>query len=95
MTAIEKQMIDAISEVLHYVWDPIDIHGIPQARDEYEGYVGPLFTMLSTGATEEQIAKYLETIADQRMGLPNRKERSKEAASVILDWHDHLFGVDA
>ena len=26
-------------EVLHYIWDPIGVSGVPTARDEYSGYV--------------------------------------------------------
>jgi hypothetical protein len=91
----DQQLLRVIGEVLHYIWDPIGVSGVPQARDEYDGYVGPVFTLLRAGAKEPEISAHLERIADERMGLPGRKERSDEAAAALTDWRDFLAEVGA
>lgn len=85
----DRELLRAIGEVLHYVWDPIGVAGVPQARDEYDGYVGSIFTLLRSGASTSAISSHLEGIVVAHLGLPGRKERSDEAASVLADWRDH------
>src|SRR5690606_19099897 len=84
----DQKLLRIIDEVLHYVWDPIGISGVPQARDEYGGCVGPVFDLLRSGAAALEISSHWEAIASDRMGLPGRKERADEAASILTDWRD-------
>jgi hypothetical protein len=86
----DQALFRAIGEVLHYVWDPIGVAGVPQARDEYDGYVGELFSLIRSGATEVELSSRLEEIAGDRMGLGAAKDRSDEAASAIMDWRDFV-----
>jgi hypothetical protein len=89
MSSQDQELLRVISEVLHYVWDPIRVAGIPQARNEYDTYVGPVFTLLQSGATEAQIAQHLEKISSERITL---SAKSDEAASVLVDWREFLSG---
>ncbi|MCA0199149.1 MAG: hypothetical protein LCH59_13700 [Proteobacteria bacterium] len=91
----DQELLRIIGEVLHYIWDPIGVAGVPQARDEYDGYVGPVFTLLRSGASDADVSEHLEQIVANRMGLPSRKERSDEAASTLTDWRDHQAQVAA
>jgi hypothetical protein len=84
----DKILLSAIGEVLHYVWDPIGVAGSPRARDEYDGYVGPVFFLLRAGATESEVSEHLQRIATDRMGMDGCRELSDRAASVLLDWRD-------
>ena len=34
-----QELYGRVGEVLHYLWDPIGVSGVPQARDEYDSYV--------------------------------------------------------
>lgn len=86
----DQALIRVVGEILHYVWDPIGVAGTPQARDEYDGYVGPVFSLLRSGASESELAAHLARIADERMGLPGRAKESLEAASLLVDWRDFL-----
>ncbi|KFN46798.1 hypothetical protein P873_14590 [Arenimonas composti TR7-09 = DSM 18010] len=95
MDAQDQQLLRIVSEVLHYIWDPIQVSGVPQARDEYEGYVGLTYSLLRSGASETDISEHLQRIADERMGLPSRKQKADLAASVLVDWRDFLSGVGA
>lgn len=63
----------AVSEVLHYIWDPIGVAGVPEARDEYDGYVGAVFGLLWHGADASELVAHLVGIADASMGLPGTK----------------------
>ena len=58
-----------IGEILLSVWDPIGVADIPEARDEYSGYVGAVYRVLSSGASVLDIAEYLRQIEIERMGL--------------------------
>jgi len=91
----DQKLLSVVSEVLHYIWDPIGVSGVPQARDEYDGYVEPIFTLLRSGAEAPEISAHLLHVADERMGLPDRKEQSDTAASVLTDWRDFYAEVGA
>lgn len=86
----DHKLLAAIGEIMHYVWDPIGIAGTPQARDEYESYVGPVFSLLEAGASEPEIAAHLARVAEADMGLPSHHKVSSKAASLLVNWRDSL-----
>jgi hypothetical protein len=49
----------AIRRVFLEVWDPIGISDEPNARDEYDSYVGRAFELLTTGGSDKEIVEYL------------------------------------
>jgi hypothetical protein len=61
-----KQQIDRI---LWEVWDPIGVNKISPARDEYSAYVNGVFQLLTSGASDEEIAQHLLTMVHDRMEL--------------------------
>ncbi len=71
-----------IGEILHYMWDPIGVRGIPQARDEYDGYVHQVFAHLERGATEPEICQHLASITTERMGLQQTEASAKHDAEI-------------
>ena len=91
----DRKLLNIVGEVLHYIWDPIGVSGVPQARDEYDGYVGPVFTLVHSGAVVSDISVHLQRIASERMGLPGRQERSDAAATVLIDWRNFLADAGA
>ena len=95
MDTQDQKLLRIVSEVLHYIWDPIQVSGVPQARDEYAGYVGTTYALLRSGASEAEVSDHLHRIADERMGLPARRQKADEAASVLVDWREFLSGVGA
>jgi hypothetical protein len=72
---------DEIRSVLNTDWDPIGVvaHGI---SDEYDMYIGRIYSLLLSGASEQAIAEHLRSVEVDRMGLTG--------ASM-----DHLFKVAA
>src|ERR1700758_3487539 len=57
-----------IRDVLLEVWDPIGVKDEPHAQDEYDGYIGDIYEMLTKGAGDEKIADYLWWVVTERMG---------------------------
>lgn len=80
----------AVSEVLHHLWDPIDVAGDPQARDEYEDYVDRVLQLLLRGGTGVEIAAMLVNIAEQAMGISATEDRAARASRALLHWHHAL-----
>lgn len=75
-------------EVLHYLWDPIGVAGIPQARDEYDAYFPHVFSMLKQGLDRSAISDYLVSIEHDHMGLTisdRSRERTLEIADILID----------
>ena len=86
----DRRLYRAVNEVLHYLWDPIGIAGVPQARDEYDSYVPQVFTLLKSGATELVISEHLQQLSEDRIGLSRLPERANETASALVDWRDYF-----
>jgi hypothetical protein len=86
----DKALLKVVDEVLHYIWDPIQIVGIPQARDEYQNYVPQVFSLLRSGATDTVISAHLQSIAVDRMGLNACQAQADEAATTLVDWLDFI-----
>jgi hypothetical protein len=58
-----------VGEILHYVWDPIGIARMAEARDEYDAYVPTVTGMLMRGAEKKEIATFLTYTSVETMGL--------------------------
>lgn len=71
-------------EVLHYMWDPIGVRGIAQARDEYSSYLPHVFSLLVGNKGPEKIAEYLDWVVEEKMGLTPNKEYSKEISEILV-----------
>jgi hypothetical protein len=65
MTSKEKRAREirrSIGEVLLRNWDPISVRGEPQARDEYDKYVGGVYKLTASGATVHELADHLARV---------------------------------
>jgi hypothetical protein len=94
LSAPDLALYRAVDEVLHYVWDPIGVSAVPQARDEYHGYLPQVFGMLRDGEDESTIAAYLTSVRTERMGLSSRPDHDREVARVLLDWKECALGKE-
>jgi hypothetical protein len=66
-----KEIEDEIRRVLMAEWDPIGVKDVPEASDEYDGYIGGIYRLLHDGASDERIAEHLSQIETEAMGLPS------------------------
>ncbi|MBX3323705.1 MAG: hypothetical protein KF757_12005 [Phycisphaeraceae bacterium] len=92
LTPKERELYKRCGEVLHYIWDPIGVAGVPGARDEYDSYVPQLFKLLRDGAGESWIVDYLCRIENDMMGMSLNRAGAKNAAAVLLEWREWLAG---
>ena len=50
-------------------WDPIGVRDVPEAQDEYDGYVGGVYRLLANGASSRELAEHLARIECDSMGF--------------------------
>jgi hypothetical protein len=81
----------AIDEVLHYIWDPIGVFDVPEARDEYHGYLPVVFSKAKASHDAKVIADYLHFIRTDRIGLSANMKADCDAADLILRWKSVLL----
>ena len=78
-------------EILHYMWDPIGVAGIVQARDEYHSYLPQVFQLVLNNETKETIASYLVDVEENRMGLTPNREAALEIAEVLINTKEAII----
>ena len=81
----EMKLYRQTDEILDYMWDPIGVAGIAQARDEYHAYLPLVFELLMRNEQKEAIASYLVDLEENRMGLTPNGEAALEVAEVLLN----------
>jgi hypothetical protein len=87
----ERELRQRADEVLHYLWDPIGVSGIPAARDEYDAYLPQVLAMLLGCSTAAEIASFLTGIAQDRMGMSTCDPSKTALVGVVLvDWRELL-----
>jgi len=64
-------------------WDPIGVRDEPNAQDEYDGYLGGVFALLTSGASDDQINEHLLRIVTDRMALRAKKEDMQGTVSAL------------
>ena len=80
-----KEFQEAIRQVLLHDWDPIGVSDIPEAHDEYDSYVGGIYRLLASGASEYQIIERLYNLETVSMGLPGGRARLKGVAEKLSE----------
>ena len=69
-----------VRHVLLTTWDPIGVQDIPDAQDEYDGYVPTIFSMLITRKPVSEIFEYLLWLETEHMGLSADRQRTQKIA---------------
>lgn len=64
-----KKIMGNIRQVLLNDWDPIGIKDVPEAQDEYDSYMGVIYTMIESHTPAKEVAEYLIKIETEEMGL--------------------------
>ncbi len=65
------------------VWDPIGVKDEPNAQDEYDGYLGGVYKLLVTGASDETIEDHLWRIVTERMWLSAKKSDMTDTVKAL------------
>ena len=79
--------------ILMQHWDPIGVAGVPEAADEYDGYVGSVGRMLREGASADDVAAYLADARHGRIGLGRStvSRRERAAAARAVRWYEEAM----
>ena len=79
-----QRLVEPVRRILMEDWDPIGVAGIPQAADEYDGYIPGVLGLVLRRATPSAIADHLDHICSERMELKPDRRRSMTAAAKLL-----------
>ena len=84
----EKELFKRTDEVLHYLWDPIGVADVPEARDEYHGYLPQIFMMIKGNKSEEEISSYMSKIQSEEIGIAANKNKISEVVKILIRWKE-------
>ncbi|WP_432240914.1 hypothetical protein [Herbaspirillum robiniae] len=90
ITSFDTELHQRIDEILHYLWDPIEVAHLPEARDEYASYLPKVFSLLKSDAEANDIVEYLREITTERMGLSENAVHDHAIATLLLAWKEKL-----
>ena len=75
--AIEIQ--NEIRQILRFDWNPINVEGLP--LDEYDSYIVPVYRILTSTRSEDDLIKYLdETATTTIFGMPESSSNATREA---------------
>ncbi len=80
----ERRLYRRTDEILHYLWDPIGVADIPQARDEYHAYLPQIFQLVLQKRPASEIAQHLLNLEESYMGLTPNPEKAFAVAELLL-----------
>lgn len=80
----------AIRNALREEWDPIGVRHFPEAQDEYDSYVGPIYKLLIHRASKHEIFDYLWWLETQHMGLTGDRQATEAFAERLLTLREKL-----
>ena len=76
--------IRAVAEILRR-WDPIGIcPGDFAPADEYDDYAPQIVTLVAQGISIEQLARHLETVRTQTIGVEANRSHDETIAKEII-----------
>lgn len=78
-----RQLCARIRDVLLHEWDPIGVAGIPEAQDEYDSHVGPVFALLKKRSTAAEVFEHLWALERDHMGLAGNREKTQRVAAAL------------
>jgi len=87
----DNEFYKRCDEILHYVWDPIGVQDIPEARDEYHGYLPQVFKLVKADADQIKIAEYLDRTQKNDIGLSSNPSKNLKVAAILLDWRAAIY----
>ena len=73
---------DEIRSILNADWDPIGVSDI--VDDEYDAYIGHIYSMLANSGSEQAVADYLLSIERDRMSLQGTPTNQRLSVAAKL-----------
>jgi hypothetical protein len=81
---ITDSLYKEVDWVLWNDWDPIGVNDYGGPDDEYRGYVPEIYKMLQDNKSDSEIAKHLDWITTDRMGLFSNMGESLRIARLLI-----------
>lgn len=78
-----RRLHQQIKDLLLREWDPIGVQAIPEAQDEYDGYVPTLHSMLISRKPAHEVFEYLLWLETEHMGLTADRQRTQSIAEKL------------
>lgn len=75
---------ESIRTVLLKEWDPIGVADEPGAQDEYDSYVGEVYTLLIRHEPRHTLVDHLWRIETEHMGLAGNRRHTETIADRLL-----------
>ena len=69
-----REIQDAIRTILLREWDPLDVIDLPGAQDEYDGYIGSVYSWLAAGHSATEVADQLAALEVEILGFSTSAE---------------------
>ena len=86
----DLELLQAVDEVLHDLWDAIGVSSYPGARNEYQSYAQVVFGKLHHGADAAEISAYLTAVATTQMGFDEDADHALQIAGVLCAWRESI-----
>ena len=85
----QRELYRRVDEVLHYLWDPIGVARVPQARDEYHTYLPQVFSLLQSRAPASDIVDFLVSTQLQTMDISQvdgARKHAEKITKILEEW---------
>jgi hypothetical protein len=78
-------LFEVVDRILWEVWDPIGVNDIPEARNEYSGYVPSVVQQLACGPDAYKLAQHLYSLENVSMSCVTDVQHRNTVAETLLN----------
>jgi hypothetical protein len=79
-----KDVRQEIQFILINEWDPIGVGAIPEAHDEYDGYISKIHSILISSKSSDDVFDYLIWVEGELMGLTPNQNHTQIIAQKLI-----------
>lgn len=90
LSKLQQDLLQAVDEVLHYLWDPIGVSSYPGTRNEYQSCAQVVFGKLHHGADAAEISAYLTEVATSQIGFDEDADNALQVSGVLCAWRESI-----
>jgi hypothetical protein len=78
-----------IRDVLLHDWDPVGIHDVREAQDEYDRYVTSVARLVTDDSSPAALARYLLELESEITGMQGDAEKARLIAERLCRLRPH------